>query len=289
VKDASHQSLVENLSDADKDALIARLWSDLQAERARSTRLEERLVENGAGLADGAVGAGVLAKLQHARPSARSSQETTRPRVALGRGFGLLRSRIVLGAALVFVLAFALDFAIGRYQHYRMEQKQAGVRNLQHAAYEGLYVELANIAYEPDGKSYRLTMQMTNIEPDRAIYVMQTPVRVFLQAGLAWREVPARAPDGESATVSKLTGVQTYETVFEPNLKEWTEVMPGYMHIRFESISLISQRSDPEDDIVERTDRYYVHLKPYGADDDAIRRRMKYQGQPPLYIPMPPH
>jgi hypothetical protein len=61
------------------------------------------------------------------------------------------------------------------------------------------------------------------------------------------------------------------------------------MHIRFESLSLVSQRSDPDDDIVERLDRYYVYLKPHGADNDAIRRRMKYQGEPPVYIPMPPH
>jgi lipoprotein-releasing system ATP-binding protein len=64
--------------------------------------------------------------------------------------------------------------------------------------------------------------------------------------------------------------------------------MPGYMHIRFESVSLISQRSDPDDDILERSDRYYVYLKPHGADDE-IRRRMKYRGDPPIYIPMPPH
>jgi len=43
------------------------------------------------------------------------------------------------------------------------------------------------------------------------------------------------------------------------------------------------------DDIVERTDRYYVYLKPHGADDEFIRKRMKYPGDPPVYIPMPPH
>jgi hypothetical protein len=170
VKDASHQSLVENLSDADKDALIARLWSDLQAERARSTRLEERLVEIGTGRADGNVDAGILAKLRGARASAaRLGQETPRPRGAPGLGSGLLRSRIVLCAALLLALAFALDYAVGRYQHYRIDQKQAAIRELQHAAYEGLFVELADIASEPDGKSYRLTMRMTSIEPDRPI------------------------------------------------------------------------------------------------------------------------
>jgi hypothetical protein len=65
--------------------------------------------------------------------------------------------------------------------------------------------------------------------------------------------------------------------------------MPGYMHIRLANNRLISQRSEPDDDIVERNDRYYVYLKPHGADDEAIRKRMKYPGEPPVYIPMPPH
>jgi hypothetical protein len=130
---------------------------------------------------------------------------------------------------------------------------------------------------------------MTNVEPGRPIYVMQSPVRVFEQSGLAWKEVPTRAPNGEVASVVKLTGPHTYQTIFEPNLKDWTELMPGYMHIRFESVSLISQRSDPDEDIIARTDRYYVYLKPHGADDEAIRKRMKYRGEPPVYMPMPPH
>ena len=61
------------------------------------------------------------------------------------------------------------------------------------------------------------------------------------------------------------------------------------MHVRFESASLVSERSEPDDDIIERTDRYYVYLKPQGADDDSIRRRMNLAGDPPIYMPMPPH
>jgi hypothetical protein len=132
-------------------------------------------------------------------------------------------------------------------------------------------------------------MKMSNVDPSQPIYVMQGPVRVFEQLGLTWKEVPSRAPSGEGTRMVKLTGPYTYETLFEPNLKDWTELMPGYMHIRFESLSLVSERSDPDDDIIERTDRYYVYLKPHGADDEAIRKRMKLQGEPPLYMPMPPH
>lgn len=290
MSDAAHQSLVENLSDADKDALILRLWRDLQDERARSRQLEERLLRFEPESATGNTDAGARAGLPHATARTRRLRpEIAGARAGLGRGLNLLQSRILLGAALLLALAFAVDYAIGLYQHYRMEQKRLAGLKLQHAAYEGLYVELVNVAYEPDQKSYRLIMKMTNVEAGGSIYVMQSPVRVFEQSGLAWKEVPARAPNGEAASVVKLTEPHTSETVFEPNLKEWTELVPGYMHIRFENISLISLRSDPDDDIIERTDRYYVYLKPHGADDDAIRRQMKLQGEPPVFMPMPPH
>ena len=279
------ESPLANLSNADKDALILGLWRDLEDERGRSKALAERLskFENPAGTS---VASPLLARLQGVA-TRRQSRGITR--IRLGRGLGFLQSKFVLGAALVVALAFGCDYAIGRYQNYRLDQKRLAALKLDHAAYQGLYVELVNVAYEDDQRSYRVTMKMTNVDPDQPIYVMRSPVRVFEQAGLAWKEVPSRAPDGIAASVVKLTGPATYETVFEPNLSDWTELMPGYMHIRFESVSLVSQRSDPEDDIVERLDRYYVYLKPYGADNDAIRRRMKYQGEPPVYIPMPPH
>jgi hypothetical protein len=132
-------------------------------------------------------------------------------------------------------------------------------------------------------------MKITNVEPGRPLYVMQSSVRVFEQIGLSWKEIPSRDPDGQGARVIKLTDVYTFQSIFEPNLAEWTELIPGYMHIRFEANSLISERGDPDDDIIDRTDRYYVYLKPHGADDDTIRKRMNYKGDPPVYMPMPPH
>ena len=283
---ADHRLLIDKLSDTEKDELILRLWGDLKDARARCAELEERLARLEA-QAKGAGESPLLAKLQAAPPPGRPDAKA--PRVRLGRGLGFLKSRALIGVVLVIASAFVIDYLVGRYQHYRMERQRLAALRLNHTAYEGLYVEFVNVAYEPDQKSYRVILRMTNVDPGQPIYVMQGPVRVFEQSGLAWKEVPARAAAGEGTRVVKLTGPMTYETVFEPNLKDWTELMPGYMHIRFESVSLVSERSDPDDDIVERTDRYYVYLKPNGADDDAIRRRMKLKGDPPVYMPMPPH
>ena len=269
--------------------LIAVLWRDLQDERARAKELERRLAAS----ADDPAGddGRLLKKLQAPAADNAPARQSPPPRgLSLGPRFGYFFSaRVLLALAALIALAFALDFSVGRYQQYRLDQKRLGELRLQHAAYEGMFVEVVNVAYEPDQKSYRLTMRITKAEPGRPLYVMQSPVRVFEQEGLSWKEVPSRAPDGQSARVIKLADAHTFETIFAPDLAGWTELIPGYMHIRFETNSLISERSEPDDDIIDRTDRYYVYLKPHGADDNAIRKRLNTKGDPPVYMPMPPH
>jgi hypothetical protein len=273
---------LEGMSDVQKDALIRSLWDDLQSARAERLALEQRLAQLEGRPADSPL----LAQLRESGTK-KSGPTPAGINVRLGRGLGFLRSGVVIGALAFAALAFTTDQGIGWYQSNRLEQKRLATLELQHAAFAGLFVDLVKVAYEGDEKSYRVTMAMTNLEPDRPIYVMLSAMRVFVQTGLVWREVPARA--SKTTSVVKLTGKHVYETAFEPTVKDWTELMPGYMHIRFENNRLISRRSVPDDDIVERNDRYYVYLKPYGADDEAIRKRMKYPGNPPVFIPMPPH
>jgi hypothetical protein len=287
----SQASVLDNLSDAEKDALISWLWRDLEAERARSRELQRRLAPGAGDAADGVRETSPLRKMLEEDATGKRDPRQFPPglRRGLGRSFAFMRSRSVIAAAAIVAVAFVVDFAVGRYQQYRLEQKRLAELRLQHAAFEGMFFEVVNVAYEPDQKSYRLTMKVTNNERDRPLYVMRSPVRVFEQSDLSWKEVPAQNSNREAARVIKLSDSYTFETVFEPNLKEWTELIPGYMHIRFETNSLVSERSDPDDDIIDRTDRYYVYLKPHGADDDAIRKQMKIRGDPPVYMPMPPH
>ena len=77
--------------------------------------------------------------------------------------------------------------------------------------------------------------------------------------------------------------------LFEADLQDWSQLIPGYMHVLVQSDMMISQRSDPADDLVERRNRFYVYLKPQGADDASIQRRSNFPGTPPVFIPMPPH
>jgi hypothetical protein len=277
---------LETLSDAEKDALILRLRHQLQAECAQAQALRRRLAD--LERCEPAPARELRARLEKASAQSRPL-DSAGVRVRLGRGLGFLRRRTVIATLALVAMAFVLDYGVAWYQDHRLAQKRLAELHLQHAAFTNLYVELQDVVHEADGKAYRLTMTMENLDPDNSIYVMLSPVRVYTQSGLMWKEVPARAPEDMSWGVIKLTDRHTYETVFEPQVEDWAELIPGYMHVRFDNDMLISQRSEPADDIVARRDPYYVYLKPHGADDDAIRERMKYAGRPPVYIPMPPH
>ena len=84
-------------------------------------------------------------------------------------------------------------------------------------------------------------------------------------------------------------GHHTYWFDFEPNTKEYTEQLTGDIYVRLTGSTLVSRSNGPSDDLVERVDDYYIHLKPPDADDEAILRKVKFPGKPPLWIPMPPN
>ena len=52
---------------------------------------------------------------------------------------------------------------------------------------------------------------------------------------------------------------------------------------------LISPHATPSDELFERTDSYYIYLKPYDVEDREILREARFDGAPPVWIPMPPH
>src|SRR5262249_42948531 len=149
---APRQPILETLSEAEKDALILRLWDDLREERARSQALEQGLRPPEGKTTDGAGASALLAQLRERGTDKPSpTLAPSRIRIGLGSGFDCVRPKAVLGAIAFVVLVFGLDLAIDWYQRHRLEEKRIAALQLQHAAYADLYVEVTNVAYEPDG------------------------------------------------------------------------------------------------------------------------------------------
>jgi len=209
--------------------------------------------------------------------------------VKLGRGIGLWRSPVVLGLALAVLTAFAVDAAVSVYQRNTLREARQARLVLENTAMRSLFVEMRRIVADADGRSYRMTVDMQNSNPNVTLYVMLNAVSVYVQVGTAWVQVPSRPGEGVSWGVVKLTDVHSYDVVFAPEVPSWAELLPGYMHVRIQADMLVSEHAEPGDDVVERRTPYYVYLKPPGANDDDIRRRNHMSGPPPVFIPMPPH
>ena len=274
------------LGASEKDTLIRDLWRQVAAGQSEARLLRRRL-----GIAEEASEKGesaLLEKLRNASPRP-PVEPPTGLAVKLGRGLRLWQSPAVMGTVAVLCAAFAIDGGIGIWQQRALQQQRQARLLLEHEARGSLYLELKGIVLESDGKSYRMTMAMQNIDPARPLYIMLNAVGVYVQTGMTWQQVPSR-PVGEASTgVIKLSDAYAYDVLFTPEVTGWAELIPGYMHVRIQSDMLISRTAQPGNDIAERRTPFYVYLKPFGANDADIKARSKMSGTPPAFIPMPPH
>ncbi len=136
--------------------------------------------------------------------------------------------------------------------------------------------------------SYTLVLYLQNLDLDRPVFVTAPAVRAFVQVDRDWVEVPARPSEEQTDGVLSVSGKQVFQCTIKPDVPRFTEVLPGYMHVRFTNAMLISRERSGVGGLFERTDDYYVYLKPHNADD-AIICRKNHWVTAPLWIPMPPH
>ena len=270
----------------DKDALIADLRRQLGAAHSEIRVLRRRLAA--ATPAETAPAPGSL--LEGLREAAPRKLDAPRDvAVKLGRRFDLWRSPVLVGLVMLLLTGFAIDAGVGLYQARALREARQARLLLENTATRSLYVELKGISYEPDGKSYRMTLFLQNVSPAGPLYVMLNAVGVYVQAGMVWQQVPSRPAEGVSWGVVKVVDGYTFDVIFTPDVQNWAELIPGYMHIRIQSDLLVSEKAQPGNDVVERRTPYYVYLKPHGANDEDIKARSKSTRTPPIFIPMPPH
>jgi putative ABC transport system ATP-binding protein/macrolide transport system ATP-binding/permease protein/lipoprotein-releasing system ATP-binding protein len=207
----------------------------------------------------------------------------------LGASFGRYFAGVGSWAAVFVVAALLVNGAAALYQQSRVVQRRDAKGQLQQVALYRLRAEVEDIVSGPD-RSYLLTLNAQNLEPDKDLFMMAPEARALVQVGLGWQEVPLRSEDNQQGQVVRVTADKhRFHFRFTPDVKAFEEVLPGYMHVRFSSAMLVSRSAQPQGDLIERLDEYYVFLKPHDADDAAILRRTQFPGKPPLWIPMPPH
>jgi hypothetical protein len=274
------------MSDEPTDPIIAGLKRELAAAQSEIRLLRRRLGD--AQKIAGRTESDLRQKLRDAAPQRRSSMPQAD--MQLGRRLELWRSPVVVAVVAIVFVALAVDAGVSWYQTHSLAARRVARLQLENLALQSLYVELKRIVYQPDGKSYRMTIALQNADPQVPLYVMLNPVGIYVQVGMNWQQVPSRPLDGVTWGVVKVVDGYTYDVLFTPEVTGWAELIPGYMHVRIQDDMLVSPSAQPkDDDVVERRTPFYVYLKPHGARDDDIKARSRMSGVPPVFIPMPPH
>jgi putative ABC transport system ATP-binding protein/macrolide transport system ATP-binding/permease protein/lipoprotein-releasing system ATP-binding protein len=208
----------------------------------------------------------------------------------LGAGLG----RFLVGfAGWVLLVAAALwggNYVTAQWQQKSIAQRQETRKKSEELALQKLRANVEDVAYRNDG-SYEATIYLLNPDPQKPFHVLGPTCRVFVQVDQTWHQVPATAVGFEERGVREVTGKQLYRIGFRADVRRYDELLKGYLHVRIDNTMVVSDRAEPADDIFQRTDSYYVYLKPQTVSEAEVRRRNGWQSGAlvPRWIAMPAH
>lgn len=196
------------------------------------------------------------------------------------------RRRLLVGAGLA-ALGLWGGAALGWQQLQRQRQAMSRRNDqLQRLAFSGLSAELTALErLGADG--YRGTIAVENLDRLQSLYLLPLDVQTYVQQGARWNPFAAAWSD-HSRAVTLLQEPATLQFDLLDVPTSFTELVPGYMHVRVDVTYAIADRPDPELAPVERRDSFFVYLLPPDPDPERIARN-GFAAEAPLFIPMPPH
>ena len=196
------------------------------------------------------------------------------------------RRRLLLGGVTVaMALTGAAGLATRSIQHRKEVARQAG-NQIQRLAFSGLSAELTSM--ERMGSiGYRGTIAVENLDVLQSLYLLPLDVQIYVQQGNRWNPFAATWSDA-SLGVVPLRRPETLQFELRELPERFTELVPGYMHVRVDVTYAIADGPDPEHNPVERRDSFFVYLLPIYPDAEKLAQN-NFPGDPPLFIPMPPH
>lgn len=190
----------------------------------------------------------------------------------------------------ILLCAFAIDYIVGYKQTMILQDKAALKKKLERLAWYNLRSDIKDVTYS--GDKYKVTLRYENPFPEEELYIMTPAIRCLVQVGTSWKEVPVHEAGTKpvEASVIKLENAFTVDQLIEVPFRNFEEVLPGYMHVRINSISYVSSSTISKEDIAEKNEDFYVYLKPYYANNREMSKKYRFTNDAvPIWIPMPPH
>jgi ABC-type lipoprotein export system ATPase subunit len=213
---------------------------------------------------------------------------TARGPVRLGANLWGSVQTFLLGGVAILASILLVDFGVAKYQEMQVRDRGARIAQLAEMALSRLQADVQSVSDLGDGR-YELAVYLWDVGGDTPIYVMSPDMHAYVQVGNLWQEVPLEPADNSAGGVLKIEGKHIYRYGFDARVKDFTQLLPNYMHVRFSDTMLVSPSSMPKGDVFERKDNFYVYLKPFDVTDELVLKRMRFSGKPPVWIPMPPH
>lgn len=196
------------------------------------------------------------------------------------------RRRLLLGG---FTVAMALTGAAGlatrAIQQRKEVARQAG-NQIQRLAFSGLSAELTSVE-RMGSTGYRGTIAVENLDALQSLYLLPLDVQIYVQQGNRWNPFAATWSDASRGVV-QLRQPEVLQFELRELPSQFTELVPGYLHVRVDVTYAIADGPDPEQNPVERRDSFFVYLLPISPDAEKLAQN-NFPGDPPLFIPMPPH
>jgi putative ABC transport system ATP-binding protein/macrolide transport system ATP-binding/permease protein/lipoprotein-releasing system ATP-binding protein len=200
---------------------------------------------------------------------------------------------LLLATAVVAIAMYLVNGLTARHQQQALDARTAKRRAAEDLALQQLRADVEDLNILEDG-SYEVWIYLQNFAPQKPLFVLGPALRVFVQVDRVWQQVEL-TDDPSTAAEARVHQVASEKRLvpvrFRLGPERFDQLLKGYMHVRVNGTMVVADRADHPGDVFERTDDYYMYVRPSSVGEDEARRRNGWaEGSiVPRWIPMPAH
>lgn len=157
------------------------------------------------------------------------------------------------------------DQVAGTWQEREIERRRQLKVRLDKLSWDGLRTGIDDIAF--DGKNYRVHLRLQNAAR-QPFYLLLPVIEGFVQVGPTWE--PFRVAPEEATvaagSVIKLLKEYVMASVAEISGNGYAEPIAGYRHIKLTLEAYVSPEENPQDEIGERREDFFLFLRDQTRD-----------------------
>ena len=174
----------------------------------------------------------------------------------------LERYKVPIVIISIMAALVVLDLFVGHVQTRELEKRSAHKKANERLAYYLERTTVEDIFYTGKGNMYRMMLRYENVRPEEEMWIMVYAVKVFVQVGTLWRELSVN--DGRlkrgDYSAERLKEPYNMTVTFDMSVKNFQELMQGYMHMKIGSLSYISAEAVTKEDLVEKYEDVFLYL-----------------------------